>query len=276
MIWQCGQHQFECGGSFPPLIMGVINVTPDSFSDGGDYFSVEKAVRRGMVLLEDGADIIDIGAESTRPGAQPVEEEEEKRRLLPVVEALAMAGAVVSADTMKAGVMRAAAAAGAAIINDVNGFRSDGAVAAAAAGDCGLVVMHMRGKPQTMQQAPQYDDVVAEVGDFLHRRTEDLMAAGVTARRICWDPGIGFGKTVQHNAALLRCRMSDDYPQLVGVSRKSLFADITGGGLPSDRDATSSVAAALLAASGTDVLRVHNVRMTREALLTARLLGAAA
>ena len=276
MIWHCGKHRLKWGVPLSPLIMGVINVTPDSFSDGGVYFSTDKAVKQGMSLLEEGADIIDVGAESTRPGARPVAEEEEKRRLLPVVEALAAAGAVVSADTMKAGVMRAAAAAGAAIINDVNGFRGDGAVAAAAASDCGLVVVHMRGQPRTMQQAPQYADVVTDVGNFLHKRTATLMKAGVVANRICWDPGIGFGKTAEHNAALLRRRLGTDYPRLIGVSRKSLFVDITGDRPATDRDAASSVAAALLAASGTDVLRVHNVRMTKEALMTARLLSNAA
>lgn len=270
--WQCGRHCFDLQR---PLVMGIINITPDSFSDGGAISTAACAYRRGMAMLEEGADILDIGGESTRPGAAAVDTEEEKRRVLPAVEKLAAAGAVVSADTMKPAVMRAALDAGAAIINDVNGFCAAGAVEAAAASGCGLVVMHMRGQPRTMQENPAYGDVVEEVAAFLRARCAALAAAGVAAARLCVDPGIGFGKTRAHNIALLNNlrRVAGDFPALVGVSRKSIFSTIGGGAEAAQRDGMSAVAAALLLERGAGILRVHNVAMTVQAVAVWRLVG---
>lgn len=268
--------------------MGIVNVTPDSFSDGGCFATAEAAWARGMALVAEGADVVDVGGESTRPGAAPVGLAEEMRRVLPVVERLAAAGVAVSVDTMKPEVMRAAAAAGAAVLNDVNGFCADGAVEAAVESGCGLVVMHKRGAPRTMQaETPVYDDVVREVGDFLAARVRRLVAAGVDACRVMVDPGVGFGKTRAHNVALLNgvraLALAARAPVLVGVSRKSLFGEVAGGGAEEEgargRDAASAVAAAWLAARGAAALRVHNVRMTRQALAVRCLLegeGAAA
>lgn len=286
MKWQCGGRTFDCDGR--TLLMGVVNATPDSFSDGGKYFSADAAIGRGLELLKDGADIIDVGGESTRPGALPVEEEEEKRRVLPVIEGLAAAGACVSADTMKPGVMRAALEHGAAIINDVNGFRAPGAIEAVntvtvtaktdggeGGEKCGLVIMHMRGSPAQMQRAPRYDDVVGEVGKFLRERLAALVEAGVAAARVCVDPGIGFGKTAEHNKALLANLPSFAFgcPVLIGLSRKSFFAAVSS--TPAERDAAGAAAAALLVGRGAHVVRVHNVQATRQALAAQELLAEA-
>ena len=254
--------------------MGILNVTPDSFSDGGCYADTQAAVRGGIALLEAGADVIDIGGESTRPGAQPVTVEEEKRRVLPVIEQLAKRGAILSADTMKPALMRAALSCGASIINDVSGFSAPHAVAAVVDSDCGLVVMHKQGRPATMQEAPQYEEVVAEVDAFLRARTDSLIAAGVSADRLCVDVGIGFGKTLAHNQQLLRALpvFTRCYPLLVGVSRKSLFSAVTTAS-PAQRDFVSAVAAALLVARGAEIVRVHNVAMTKQALSVRRLVG---
>ena len=269
--WQCGGH---CLDVRRPLIMGIVNVTPDSFSDGGEYFSLESAYRQAMTLLDDGADILDVGGESTRPGAAPVEEREEERRILPLVERLAAAGAVVSVDTMKPALMRATLDSGAAIINDVNGFRAAGAVEAVVKASCGLVVVHMRGCPRTMQEAPIYDDVVAEVGAFLRARVEALMAAGVDRARLCVDPGIGFGKTQQHNVILINHlhELAMELPLLAGISRKSIFCAVNAGAPAAKRDVMSAVAAVLLLQRGAVVLRVHNVAMTAEAIATWQLI----
>ena len=255
--------------------MGIVNVTPDSFSDGGHFLSPQAAIDQCLQMIDEGADIIDIGGESTRPGALPVTEEEEKHRVLPVIEKLAAQGAAVSADTMKPAVMRAALSAGAAIINDVSGFTDDAAIAAVAASHCGVIVMHKRGSPQTMQDEPQYDDVVAEVRDFLHDRAAALQNAGVAAARICVDPGIGFGKTVAHNLNLLRAlpSLGGDYALMIGISRKSLFATLSGEPIPTKRDAISASAAALLSLRGAHIFRVHNVALTRKALNFAALLS---
>ena len=269
--WQCGNFHFTLNR---PLIMGIINVTPDSFSDGGCYDTLESGYRHGMALLEAGADILDVGGESTRPRAEPVTEEEEKRRVLPLIEQLTKAGAAVSADTMKVPVMRAAIDSGACIINDVNGLRAAGAVEAVAHSSCGLVLMHMQGQPRTMQTAPHYRDVVREVRQFFSTQCAALAEAGVARARICVDPGIGFGKTASHNLALLNQlpALADDLPLLVGVSRKSLFA-VLGGQAASERDIFSALAAVLLLERGANILRVHDVALTAQAVATWQLLS---
>lgn len=264
--WRCGRFVFPLNR---PLLMGVVNATPDSFSDGGRFCGADAAVARGLKLCEDGADIIDVGGESTRPGAAETDIETEKKRALPVIEELAKRGAAVSADTRKPEMMRAALDCGASVLNDICGFCAPEALSVAAKSDCGLVAMHMQGAPQTMQTAPQYIDVAAEVGAFLRRRTEALAAAGADAARICVDPGIGFGKTAAHNLELLRRlpELAGGFPVLVGVSRKSLIAALCRDApAPPERDVASATAAALLAARGANVLRVHNVAATRDAL----------
>jgi len=250
--------------------MGIVNVTEDSFSDGGRFLDSARAIDHGKRLARDGAAIVDVGGESTRPGAASVRADLELARVIPVVEALAREGIVVSVDTMKPEVMSAAASAGAAVINDVNAFRAPGAMEAVAKLDVGLVVMHMQGAPETMQQAPHYDDVVGEVGAFLAERARALEAAGVARDRIALDPGFGFGKTFDHNKALFRALpelASLGYPLVVGVSRKRMIADLTGRGVY--ERTSGSVAAALLAAqNGARILRVHDVRETVDAIHT--------
>jgi len=249
-----------------PLVMGVVNVTPDSFSDGGRYFDRSVAIAHGQRLIDEGADLLDIGGESTRPGAAAVAESEELDRVLPLVEALR--SVPVSVDTSKPGVMRAALAAGAAIVNDVRALQEPGAVEAVRASDCGIVLMHMRGTPRTMQREPQYDDVVAEVVAFLRSRVTALTAAGIGADRLAVDPGFGFGKTVQHNFLLLRELASLQAlgrPVLAGLSRKSMLGAVTGRAV--DHRLAASVAAALLAVErGARIVRVHDVAATRDAL----------
>lgn len=255
--------------------MGIVNATPDSFSDGGRHGGAADAVAHGLKLWQEGADIIDVGGESTRPGAAAVDAETEKRRALPVIEELAKRGAAVSADTMKAEVMAAAVQCGASILNDVCGFRAAETRAVAAAADCGAVVMHMQGAPQTMQKSPHYKNAPTEVGEFLHARVRELTAAGVGAERICLDPGIGFGKTAAHNWELLRNlpEIGGGYPVLVGVSRKSLLGEICRNAkTPEGRDVAGAALAALLAGRGAHVLRVHNVAAARDALAVAAAL----
>ena len=251
-----------------PLVMGIVNVTPNSFSDGGRFFDTGRAVDHALAMRADGADILDIGGESTRPGADPVSVDEELDRVMPVLAALVREGACVSIDTLKPEVMRAAISAGAAIVNDVNAFRAPGAVEAVAASGAGVCIMHMQGTPATMQAAPHYDDVVGEVSAFLLERAAALQAAGVAKARIVLDPGFGFGKTLEHNRALFRAlpRLAQaGYPLLVGVSRKRMIGDLTGRAV--DDRIAGSVAAALLAAqNGACVLRVHDVRETVDAL----------
>ena len=248
--------------------MGIVNVTPNSFSDGGRYFDPARAIEHGLQLRAEGADLVDVGGESTRPGAEPVTVGEELARVVPVVEALAREGVAVSVDTLKPEVMSAAIAAGCAVVNDVNGFRAEGALEAVAREKVGLVVMHMQGTPRTMQQAPHYDDVVAEVGGFLADRARALEAAGVAPERIAIDPGFGFGKTLAHNQALFRglprlCELG--WPVLVGVSRKKMIGDLTGK--PVESRTPGSVAAALLAVqNGASIVRVHDVRETVDAI----------
>jgi len=256
-----------------PQIMGILNVTPDSFSDGGDFFSVAKAIERAQRLVDEGAAIIDVGGESTRPGAPPVPLDEELRRVLPVIESLHRSLPVpISVDTRKPEVMRAAVAAGAGLINDVNALRAEGAAAVAADLGVPVCLMHMRGEPQTMQEAPRYADVVAEVAGFLLERARACVAAGVARHRILLDPGFGFGKTLEHNLRLLRHLdrlVAHGYPVLVGLSRKSLIGQVLG--LPVDQRLTPSVALAVLAVwQGAAIVRCHDVRETREAIRMCR------
>lgn len=269
---QCGRFDLELS---VPLVMGIVNVTPDSFSDGGRYLAADAAIAHARRLLDEGADLLDIGGESTRPGSAPVGEAEEIARVLPVVEALRDCGRPLSVDTRHAAVMRAVLDAGADMINDVAGFRAPGAVEVVAAGQAGLCVMHMLGEPSTMQQAPVYRDVVAEVGQFLQDRARRLMAAGVAPERITLDPGIGFGKTLEHNLRLLHelpVLAATGFPLLIGVSRKSMIGQLTGRA-PADR-AAGSVAAALAAVHrGASIVRVHDVGQTKDALAVWRALG---
>lgn len=248
--------------------MGIVNVTPDSFSDGGRFFDASNAIAHGLRLRDEGADFVDIGGESTRPGAQPVPVDEELRRVMPIVEALAREGVAVSVDTMKPQVMSAAIAAGCAVVNDVNAFRAPGAVEAVAASAVGVIAMHMQGTPATMQKEPHYDDVVVEVAAFLRARAAALEAAGVAAHRIALDPGFGFGKNVEHNKTLfhgLPALASMGYPIVAGVSRKRMIGEFTGRA-PGDR-AAGSVAAALLAVqNGASLVRVHDVKETVDAI----------
>jgi dihydropteroate synthase len=248
--------------------MGIVNVTPDSFSDGGRFVDPARAIAHGLAMREAGADIVDVGGESTRPGASEVPEGDELARVMPVVEALAREGVPVSVDTMKPVVMRAAIGAGCAMVNDVNAFRAPGAADAIAAADADAVVMHMLGTPRTMQRDPRYTDVVAEVKAFLLERARALEEAGVAHERIALDPGFGFGKTLAHNKALFRAlpelaRLG--YPLVVGVSRKRMIGDLTGDAA-GDRTAGSVAAALLAAQNGANVLRVHDVKETVDAL----------
>jgi len=265
-----------------PLVMGIVNLTPDSFSDGGRYEQLDAAITHARTLIAEGADIIDLGGESTRPGATPVSLEEESRRVLPVLEALRDAGVAISIDTCKPALMRAALDAGADMINDICGFRSTEAIAAVADSHCGLCAMHMQGEPRTMQHAPTYPDVVAAVAEFLTARARALRAAGVDARRIVLDPGLGFGKTVQQNYTLLHelaaLRITIDevpaatnadaplhYPLLLGLSRKSMIGQITGK--PVGERLPGSIAGALACvARGAAIVRVHDVAATLDAL----------
>ena len=248
--------------------MGVVNVTPDSFSDGGRFADASSAIAQGLKLREEGAHLVDVGGESTRPGATAVGAEEELRRVIPVVKALAKEGVAVSIDPMKPEVMRAAIEAGCAVVNDVNGFRAQGALEAVAGAKVGVVAMHMQGTPGTMQKEPRYDDVVREVTDFLLERAKALEAAGVDRGRIVLDPGFGFGKTVEHNRRLFRALpelAGHGYPVLAGVSRKKMIGDFTGR--PAGERTAGSVAAALLAVqNGASIVRVHDVKETVDAI----------
>ncbi|MEC5386962.1 dihydropteroate synthase [Uliginosibacterium sp. H3] len=247
--------------------MAIINVTPDSFSGDGLVGRRDMALRQAEQAIADGADILDIGGESSRPGAEAVGLQEELDRVVPIVEAFANAGVPLSVDTVKPQVMRAVASAGAAIINDINGLREPGAIEAVAATDVGVCLMHMQGEPRTMQSAPHYRDVVTEVRDFLCLRADALKSAGVATERILVDPGFGFGKALVHNLALFAdlSRLRDlGYPLLIGVSRKSMLGQITGQ--PVAQRLAASVAAAMLAVQrGAAIVRVHDVAATRDA-----------
>jgi dihydropteroate synthase len=252
-----------------PVVMGVLNVTPDSFSDGGRFVRLEDAVERGVQMAEEGAAIIDIGGESTRPGAQPVGLDEELRRVIPVIARLrSRTQAIISVDTSKPEVIHAAAAAGAAMVNDVRALREPGALEAAVISGCAVCLMHMLGEPRTMQEVPTYRDVVAEVRQFLEQRVETCLTAGIPAERIVLDPGFGFGKTLQHNLQLLR-RLGElsagGFPVLAGLSRKSMLGALTGR--PAAERVHGSVALAVVAAlNGASILRVHDVAATVDAL----------
>jgi dihydropteroate synthase len=248
--------------------MGILNVTPDSFSDGGRFLDRDRAIAHARAMLAEGADLIDVGGESTRPGAAPVPEAEEIDRVVPVIEALAGDGALVSVDTMKPAVMRAAIAAGASMVNDVRALREAGAVEAVAQSGVAVCLMHMRGTPASMQEAPEYVDVVADVRGFLMSRAGVCEAAGIARERIVLDPGFGFGKTRAHNMTLL-ARLGEiaalGYPVLAGLSRKSTLGAITGRA--EDGRVAASVAAALIAVErGASILRVHDVPQTVDAL----------
>jgi dihydropteroate synthase len=251
-----------------PLLMGIVNVTPDSFSDGDQCPSIDQAVTHAIKLARDGAAIIDIGGESTRPYAHPVTAEEELRRVIPVIQQLrGKLDVPISIDTTKAVVAEAALAEGAEIINDVSGLEADPEmVALAVAAKAAVCIMHMRGTPQTMQEDPQYEDVVAEVGDYLRQRREALVAAGVEEARICLDPGIGFGKTHEHNLAILSaCHRLHGMgsPLLVGHSRKGFIAKRMGSDAIDVRDAGTALLSIELARQGVQILRVHNVALHR-------------
>jgi dihydropteroate synthase len=265
--------QLDCAGRVlvldRPRVMGIVNVTPDSFSDGGIHDSVEAAVAHGLRLAAEGADLLDVGGESTRPGADEVAIEEELRRVVPVIERLVRETALpVSVDTSKPEVMRAAVAAGAGMVNDVYALRREGALEAAAAAGVPVVLMHMQGEPRSMQAAPQYDDLVGEVHRFLAERIFACEMAGIAKKRIVLDPGYGFGKTTAHNLLLLRqqSRLLDlGLPLLAGLSRKRSLGEITGREVGERLHA--SVAAAVLAAEyGARILRVHDVAATVDAL----------
>ena len=265
MYLQCGKFKLSLER---PLIMGVVNVTPDSFSDGGLHFDAGRAIEHGRKLIEEGADLLDIGGESTRPGAAPVPLEEERRRVLPVLKALAGGKFPVSVDTRKPELMREAIAAGADMVNDVGALAAPGALAAVAASPAAVCMMHMRGEPGTMQANPSYRDVVREVRDYLSGRIADAEQAGIPRDRIVADPGFGFGKNLEHNLALLRS-FSDfgtlGVALLAGLSRKAMLGKITGREV-GDR-VHASVAAALIAAQhGAHIVRVHDVAATRDAL----------
>ena len=264
-LLHCGPYRLSL---IRPLIMGIVNLTPDSFSGDGLLGSVSRAIEHARLQYEAGADILDVGAESSRPGAIPTSETEELQRLLPVLKEIITWGVPVSVDTYKPAVMRAALVAGAAMINDITGMTNPEALAAVLASDCAICVMHMQGQPGTMQQAPQYKNVVAEVRDFLSEASNRCQQAGVASERIVLDPGFGFGKTLNQNLALFKALTavsSQDLPLLVGVSRKSMLGTITGR--PVEQRQAASIAAALLAAQkGAKILRVHDVAATKDAL----------
>lgn len=267
MIWKCSQYSFDAK---MPIIMSILNLTPDSFSDGGSYPTPEDAIARGLQMVEEGALIIDVGGESTRPGATPVTEEEECARVLDVVKALASKGICVSIDTRHAPVARAALEAGASIINDVSGFRDPAMVDLAASCDAGLVVMHMGGDdPRTMQNEPVYEDVVAEVRDYLKAQADNLIAHGVARERICLDPGPGFGKTAKQTIELMRNFHEFNrlgFPTMVAVSRKSYIGEAYHIEDPKERDSASAAEALMACELGASVIRTHNVALTAQAL----------
>lgn len=262
---RCGRFSFSLDR---PLIMGIVNLTPDSFSGDGVANDTARAVEHARRQITAGADMLDIGAESSRPGCQPVSLADELARLLPVLDALADCGVPISVDTYKPDVMRAALVSGASMINDIYALRMPGALEAVAASDCAVCLMHMQGEPLTMQQAPVYGDVVGEVRAFLEERVISARAAGIADDRLVLDPGFGFGKTLAHNLELLRRQPElsvDGLPLLAGLSRKSMLGTMTGREVGQRMPA--SIAAALLAAQrGARILRVHDVAETRDAL----------
>lgn len=272
-LLDCGRFKLDLS---VPRIMAIINVTPDSFSAPG-YMTLDAAIRAAEVAVEEGADMLDIGGESSRPGAQSVSEQEELDRVLPVVEALASFGVPLSVDTVKPAVMTAAIRAGADMINDIAGFRAEGALDAVADTQVALCVMHMKGRPGTMQLAPEYSDVCQEVSGFLAERIATLEAAGVARGRIVLDPGFGFGKSLEHNLAMLRDLrgfMGLGFPLLVGMSRKTMLGQISGRDV-SERMVAGVVAAYAAVERGARIVRTHDVAQTRDALRVWEALEAA-
>jgi dihydropteroate synthase len=275
MQLRCGRRTVNLAH---PVVMGILNVTPDSFSDGGKFIDVSKAVEHALRMIEQGAGMIDVGGESTRPGAADVSEEDEIRRVVPVIEALVARTPIpISIDTSKAAVMSAAVAAGASLINDVRALQEPGALEAAARTDAAVCLMHMQGQPRTMQHEPRYDDVVGEVTAFLEQRVEACVAAGIGRDRLVLDPGIGFGKRLEHNLALLAHLPElgrSGLPLLVGVSRKSMFQALLGR--PVEQRLAGGLAVATAAVlAGAGILRVHDVAETVDAVKVAQALRAA-
>lgn len=269
MIWRVGGKAHDL--TRRSMVMGIVNVTPDSFSDGGRYFDVERAVEHGRELVRDGADILDVGGESTRPGAEPVSEVEELRRVLPVIRALrAESDVLISIDTFKATVAEAALEAGADIINDVSGLTHDLRMAAIAAhSSAGIVLMHMKGEPRTMQLNPHYDDVVREVQQFFRDRLAELSSSGINPERIVLDPGIGFGKALDHNLTLMRSLRElavKDRPVLLGVSRKSMIGKLIGSDRMEDRAWTTVALTSYARERGVRIVRVHEVKANVDAM----------
>ena len=273
--WRCGRFLFDFSKHQRPLVMGILNATPDSFSDGGKFRTPSDAIAQAERMIANGVDIIDIGGESTRPGAEPVALQEELDRVLPVIEALKDCGVALSIDTYKAETMRQALKAGVDCVNDIWALRQEGAVDAILESDqdnlnkqCGLVLMHMQRNPQTMQFDPEYQDVIAEVKEFLQERVNLLVNAGVAKNRIAIDPGFGFGKSLEHNLKMLAefDQFSQlGYPVLAGISRKSMLGKLTGR--DTNERVAPSVAAAILAADrGARIIRVHDVPETVDAL----------
>ena len=265
MVLRCGKYSVPLDR---PLLMGVVNVTPDSFSDGGRFFDAKAAISHALTLVREGADIVDIGGESSRPGALPVTVEEELGRILPVLEGLKDLQKPISVDTRRPEVMREALKAGASMINDIDALAAPGALEVVAASQCAVCLMHKKGEPATMQQAPHYDDVVSEVGFFLKGRVEKAESSGIARERIVVDPGFGFGKTLEHNLTLLKHLSSFSslkVPVLAGWSRKSSLGKITGR--PADERLPASLAMALLSLqAGATILRVHDVKETRDVI----------
>jgi dihydropteroate synthase len=269
-FFECGRYRFPLvGEKSKPLVMGILNLTPDSFSDGGQFNSLDGAISRAEQMIQDGVDIIDIGAESSRPGAQALPLDEELRRLMPVIYALRDCGKPLSVDTYKPAVMREAILAGVDMINDIKGFRSAEAINAVVDGGVGLCIMHMQSTPTHMQVKPHYENVNEEVMDFLHHRVTECERAGISRNRICIDPGFGFGKTLEHNISMFKYihnyQLELGLPLLVGVSRKSIIGEITDR--PIERRLAGSLAGVLAAlAQGAKIVRVHDVAETVDAI----------
>lgn len=266
---QCGRYRFDLSPQAWPIVMGILNATPDSFSDGGRYESLDVALSHAEEMIAAGVDIIDIGGESTRPGAPTLPLQQELDRVMPLIFALRDCGKAISLDTYKPEVMREALAAGVDMINDIRAFRTAGAIEAVRDTDCALCAMHMQNDPQNMQREPVYEDVLREVTDFLRERAESLRDAGIEQSRLCIDPGFGFGKTLAHNIALFnnmdRIQHALDLPLLVGVSRKTMIGAVIGK--PVEQRMVGSVAAALAAVThGAKIIRVHDVAETVDAL----------
>ena len=267
--WRCGRFLFDFTQRQYPIVMGILNATPDSFSDGGRFRTPQDAIAQAERMIANGVDLIDIGGESTRPGAEPVTLQEELDRVLPVVEALKDCGVALSIDTYKAETMRQALQAGVDCVNDVWALRQEGAVnAVLESNDCGIVLMHMQRDPLTMQFNPEYQDVIADVSLFLHERAQTLVAAGIDVSRIAIDPGFGFGKSLEHNLNMLKnfaAFSKFGHPVLAGISRKSMLGKLTGK--DTNERVAPSVAAAIMAADrGARIVRVHDVPETVDAL----------